>query len=288
MSVVRCIAIALACTLMTVSTAAAQVELKNDGFQAGGQVGFQTGFCVQESAAARFLAPEYGRTLRKFRFLFGSTTEMKSVELAVWDDSAGTDEPGNLLFTTTYLVTGSPNGIVEGDLTSENITVPQQFRVGITVAHMGLPGVASDGDGTIAADRNFLKADASCGAGGPYTWYRSQALGLMGDWVMRAEISSTVGGGDAGVDAPGSSTGDPCTMSAQCSAGYCDPVQMVCTVDCSSDDECGDGTCSSFGTCIPVVGEGGGCGCRAGSPDAGAGLWFLFGIGLVARRRRTG
>ena len=274
------------CTGLLVSTASAQVELKNDGFAAGGTVGYQSGFCPNEVAASRFLAPAAGRQLLKVRFLFGSTTETKTISIKVWDDSGGTTPPGTQLFTADYQVTGSANGIVESDMSAENIIVPMQFRVGIMAQHMGSPFVARDTDG-IAADKNYILADASCNAGGPYTWFRSSQLGLMGDWVIRAEISAGSGplpdaGNGGGPDAAGA--GDPCNSNAQCQVGqHCDLEQMACTFECRTADDCGGDTCNSLGQCVPKEG-GGGCGCR--SADASSGGWLLIGFALLARRRR--
>jgi len=279
------------CLWLATSTAAAQVELKNDGFVAGAQVAFQSGFCPNEVAASRFLAPAAGRQLLKVRFLFGSTGDTKTISITVWDDTAGTNAPGTELFTGEFQVTGSANAFVEADVTSANITVPAQFRVGVVLKHEGLPAIARDNDTTIAADKNYVLADAACNAGGPYTWFRSQTLGLTGDWVIRAEVSAAGGGpgdagvGDGGVDAP-PGTGDPCTGNAQCPLGqHCDLGAQVCTFECRINDDCGGGTCNSLGQCIAATGEGGGCGCRANDDGVFAGVW-LVGLALLARRRR--
>jgi len=283
----------LACLCVATSTASAQVELKNDGFQAGSQVAFQSGFCPNEGAASRFVAPAAGRQLLKVRFLFGSTAETKSVTITVWDDTAGTNAPGMELYTGEYQVTGSANGIVESDLSAENIILPAQFRIGVILQHAGLPSIARDDDGNIAASKNFILADASCSAGGPYTWFRSQTLGLVGDWVIRTEISAGSGGGpsdagvtDGGTDAPASS-GDPCTGNAQCPVGeHCDPDQQVCTFECRGNGDCGDGTCNSLGLCIAATGEGGGCGCQSRDDGVPASVWLVLGLTFIAWRRR--
>jgi len=281
----------LACLCVASSTATAQVELKNDGFLAGGQVAFQSGFCANEAGASRFVAPEAGRQLLKVRFLFGSTAETKPVTITVWDDTAGTDAPGMELYSGAYQVTGSANGIVESDMSAQNIILPAQFRVGVILEHAGLPSIARDDDGTLAASKNFILADSSCNAGGPYTWFRSQTLGLTGDWVIRPEISAGISGPsdagvtDGGTDAPARS-GDPCTGNAQCPVGqHCDLDQQACTFECRGNADCGDGTCNSLGLCIAAAGDGGGCGCRARNDGAVAGFWILLGLGFVARRR---
>jgi hypothetical protein len=55
------------------------------------------------------------------------------------------------------------------------------FRVGIELQHAGLPSVARDGDGTVAAGRNFVR-DGAAG------WVEASSLGVLGDWVLRAVI----------------------------------------------------------------------------------------------------
>lgn len=279
--------VSAAWTWLAISSAHAQVELRNDGFQAGGQVGFQSGFCEGEIGAARFLAPAAGRQLLKVRFLFGATVATRMIGLTVWDDSAGTDVPGQVLFTSEYQVMGSPNGMVETDLSAQGIILPQQFRIGVGLRAMGQPSIARDSDGTIAADRNFVQADSACAAGGPFTWYRAQAIGVTGDWVIRAEISATgPGGGDAGPEGPDGGTGQACGAGVQCPLGqYCDLDLQVCRSDCTSDAQCGTGTCSSTGECRPATGDGGGC--QVNGSGALAGGLVLLGLLGLARRRVT-
>jgi len=287
MVLVRCIAIIIACTWWFASSAQAQVELKNDGFAAGGMVAYQAGFCTGEAGAARFVAPEANRQLRKVRFLFGTTPDTKAITLKVWADTAGTVAPGQELFTGDYQVTGSNNGIVESDMTAENVVVPAQFRVGIIMKHAGLPSLARDNDG-VMSNRNFVLTDTGCDAGGPFTWRPWEQFSMAGDFVIRAEISAGgVGPGDAGVTdaASGPPTGDPCNGNPQCPVGqYCNLSAMACTYDCTSDTECGDGTCNSLGQCVAGDGEGGGCGCQSNDPT---GIWLgLVGLAWLARRRR--
>jgi hypothetical protein len=274
------------CFAMT-AVAEAQVELKNDGFQAGGSAAFEGGFAIGEIGASRFVAPEAGRTLQKVVHLFGGgATTTQIITIKVWDDSAGTTAPGMELFSSDFQVTGNDSAFHQADVSSQNIILPAQFRVGIQFKHAGYPSIARDNDGTIAADRNYLLANVS----GNFTWFRSQTLGLTGDWIIRAEISAGTGGSpvDAGVaaDAPPGTGGGPCAGNSQCPMGqYCDLDQMICTSDCLTSADCGGGTCNSLGQCVGFDGDGGSCGCQGGGRGGAFGLSLLLVLFAVVRRR---
>lgn len=278
--------IVLAALLVLPAVAEAQVELKNDGFQNGEQGAFQAGFVTGEAGASRFVAPEAGRVLQKVVFLFGGDTTSQNVTLRVWDDTAGTDVPGPQLYSGGFQVTGNDSAFQSGDMSAMNVVLPVQFRVGVQFQHSGLPSIARDGDGTIAADRNFLLADVG---GGNFQWFRSMTLGVTGDWVIRAEISATRGSSstDAGVTADASIEGGaPCNGNAQCETGlYCDLDLRTCTFDCRTPDDCGGNVCNSLGQCVGFDGDGGSCGCRGSDGRGGLGLVLGLGLFLVVRRR---
>src|SRR5438094_114158 len=122
--------------------AAAQVELKNDGFASGQTAGVQAGFVTGEAGASRFVAPAAGRQLLKVQFFYGNggnvpANNTPTDTLKVWDDSAGTDVPGAELFSMDYQLTGSDSALSEVDLSADNVIVPAQFRVGILFQHAG-------------------------------------------------------------------------------------------------------------------------------------------------------
>lgn len=269
----------------TASTANAQVELKNDNFTDGGVVNYHGGFVAGEIGAARFVAPGPARQLLKVRLLFGPNVVTRDVTLKVWDDTAGTTAPGTELHTEDFQVPGSPDAIVELDVTASNVIVTQQFRIGIVFTAAGPPSIADDTDGLVA-DRNFLFAV-------PGGWFAAGTLGVGGDWVIRAEISGGGGGGTPDA-APGGGTPDAagggggCNGNTECSVGeYCDVANHVCTFDCRADTDCSGGdTCSSLGQCV-TGGGGGGGGCATGG-NAGAGGLVLLGLGLIALLSRTG
>jgi hypothetical protein len=274
----------IACCALA-SVANAQVELKNDGFETGDQAGFQAGFVTGEIGASRFVAPAAGTTLLKVLFLFGGSIETKNVIVRVWDDSAGTDAPGAELFNGEFQLTGADAAFQVSDVSAQNIVLPAQFRVGVEFQHSGLPSIARDDDGTIAATRNFIYADLG---GGNRVWFQSMTLGVTGDWIIRAEVGTGTGPGpmvDAGVTVDAAVTGGACSGNAQCAVGeYCDLAVMTCTFDCRTNADCGGNTCNSLGQCVGLDG-GGGCGCRAPRGNA-ASLVLAALVLLVLVRRR--
>ncbi len=260
----------IGCALFLASStsARADVELKNDGFVSGAQATFQTGFATGEAGAVRFVAPSANRRLVKLQLLFGGATTMQDLTIKVFDDTAGTDAPGAELFMSDFTLTGADNAMQELDLTSGNIFVPQQFRVAIYFNHNGAPAIANDADGNIAADKNYIFSG---------TWKRSSALGLTGDWVIRAFVS------DAG--APDAGAGSFCDTNAECgNRRYCDVPHHACTFDCQDNTECpSGGQCNNLGQC-----EGGGKddgGCQTTNGALGGMLLAMAGL-LVALRRR--
>ena len=264
----------IGCALLVASTARADVELKNDGFVSGGQATFQTGFVVGEAGAVRFVAPAAGRQLKKIQLLFGGATTMQNLTIKVFDDTAGQDTPGAELFMSDFALTGADNAMQELDLTSANLYVPQQFRVALYFQHAGAPTIASDGDSTIAADKNYIFAG---------TWKRSSALGLTGDWVIRAFVSDAGTAPDAG---PG--TGTFCDTNADCTGRrYCDVDHHACIFDCQDNTDCPNGgQCSAIGQC-EGGGSGGDGGCQTTNGTLGGLLLAMAGLLVALRRRRS-
>ncbi len=255
------------------ATAAAQVELSNDGFDTGELATFHDGFVTGEIGASRFVAPDAGRQLLAVRFLFGPDTT-RTITLRVWDDTAGGDSPGAELFSGDYEIAAATDVMFEIDLTADDVVVTEQFRVGIEVQHDGAPSIANDTDGLDAPARNFLLAD---GIG----WGPSSDFLIAGDWIIRAVVSGDAAGGpDGGI--PG---GGDCAGNGDCDVGsYCDLANGVCTFDCREDSDCGADACNSLGQC--VEGDGGGC-CDAGGDPAPVALAALLLPVLFRRRRRA-
>lgn len=277
----RFLAVPLAFVLGT-PMARADITLQNDGFASGDAADFMGGFVANEAAASRFLAPDAGRQLLKIQLLYGPATTQRTETFKVWDDTSGTNAPGAELLSADFMVTGSSSAILEVDLTSMNVIVPQQFRVGIVFSAGGNPSVAADTDGNIMPGKNFILNNG-------VTWVQAQTLGVPGDWIIRAVISGTSTGADAGVNpTPDASTvGATCTSNAQCSVGeFCDTTNHTCTFECRTNADCGNGgTCNSLGMCIGGGSKSGGC-CSAGRGAQGSIALGLFTLGLLFRRRR--
>ena len=278
----------------------AQVELRNDGFETGMAAFFQEGFATGEMGAAVLVPSGTGPfQVVKVRLLFGGSTATQDITLRIYTDTGGTT-PGTQVFTADYTLTGADSAFNEIDLTGDAVVVPGNFRVAIEFQHDDLPSIARDGDGTIAASRNFI-FESTAG------WVQSSTLGLTGDWIIRADVVDTGSGTpDAGPvrdasplpDAslvPDAAVGGPdaggeCTLNSDCTNGsYCG-ADGVCTFDCRIDIDCNAGqTCDPVGRCVDAATDGGGgCGCDAGgrAPASGAAL-TLIAVSLLAIRRRT-
>src|SRR5688572_9990965 len=277
--------------VLTASAAHAQVTLQNDGFTDGAQVGFQAGFAAGEVGASRFVAPEAGRRLNTVQLLYGGAAGTRTVTLRVWDDTAGTAAPGAELFSGDFDVTASNEAIQEFDLTANNVIVTAQFRVGIEFQNGGLPSIARDDDDTITASRNYIKIDSGM-------WFTSQALGLTGDWIIRAVIedaASPVPDAAPGGDASGPGTPDAapgpgadCDGNSDCPVGeYCDTANGACTFDCREDSDCGDNTCNSLGQCVEGGGGGGCCSTDGGGSAGQAAVLLALGVLVLGFRRRA-
>lgn len=266
--------------------AGAQVELKNDGFDGMGAAAFEGGFVTGEIAASRFTAPPGMFRVEKIRFLFGPGGGLTDVTLRIWDDNATDVIPGLEHYMGDFMITPSTSALQEIDLLpAGGVVLTGSFRVGIEFNMDAPPGIARDTDGTVAMDRNFIRADT-------IGWKESWELGVSGDWILRA-VGRTVGGaepapeaapeppadapveppaepaaepGDAGAeaspDAGADTTQGSCRGNGDCPVGkYCGPAG-VCTLDCRMDSDCAGGKCSSLGKCIPGAKDSGGCGCR--------------------------
>jgi hypothetical protein len=181
------ISVTLALILAALGSATSRApseELQNDGWSSGQTAAFQSGFVTGEIGAVR-LVPTVACPcqVEKITLLFGGAPSTQMVAVQFWDDPGTSDDPGapiGLPFDVD--LTGDDNQLHEVAL-GDSVVVNGPFRVGIEFFHDGLPSIARDTDG-IASDRNFICANF----GGECVWFRSSALGVSGDWIIRATI----------------------------------------------------------------------------------------------------
>jgi hypothetical protein len=288
--------VTLASVLLCASAAWAQTELKNDSFVDGQTAAFQGGFVVGEMAASRFV-PTGPCTITKIQLLFGGAATSQTVTLHIYDDAGGVNTPGSEIMTATDVtLQGSNSALSEIDLTTMGqITATSPFRVALQFQHAGYPSVARDNDGNTYADRNYIYAN-------PGGWLKSQALGVQGDWVIRAFVvydgqqydagvqqdaaGQQDGGGQSDAAAQHDGGGESCQGNTDCPGGqYCGP-NNACTYDCVIDDDCGgSASCNSLGQCVK---KSGGCTVAAprARPAALALATLVAGLALVGLRRR--
>jgi hypothetical protein len=160
--------------------AACAAEFANDGYTAGGSAAFQTGLAAGEIAAVRLAGAPCPARVHKLRFLFGGSGTTRDAIIHIWEDSGGTLAPGAELFSTAFTIAPLDTTFQELNLDGFGVDVCGAFRVGIEFTAAGAPSVARDTDGTVDAGRNFVFAQ---GLG----WVASPALGIAGDWVIRAD-----------------------------------------------------------------------------------------------------
>ena len=307
------LAFTLAAAVLVPRSAHAQ-ELRNDGYTMADGASFSSAFVAGEIAASRFTAPGPARVTR-VRLLFGGNTASATVTLRIWADAAGA-APGAELYSGDFMITGA-DGFSEADLSFDDVRVSGAFRVGIEVMAGGLPALATDRDGTISAENNFIRLT---GLG----WAGATSAGFTGDWVLRAVVvpdpdagvaldasvmdasSTDASSTDAALvvdanapDAPSTDAAAPvdanvpdasrgCRSNSECALGqYCGPMS-ACTFDCRAAADCANGaTCNSLGQCIAPPASSG-CGCRVTprGDETGVALAGVAALLMVMRRRR--
>jgi MYXO-CTERM domain-containing protein len=187
-------ALFVALALFVASSAnATEYTLQNDDFVSGDMVGFQAGFAAGETGASKFVLPGgvTAAKLVKAQLLFGGATSTVDATVIVWDDpntcpTGMSCNPGAQLDTQDVQMTGSNSAMQEVTLTPVVVTGP--FRVGILFTITGVPCIARDTRGMNYPDRNFIEANP------PYDgWWKSNLLGLTGDWIIRVVIDDNLG-----------------------------------------------------------------------------------------------
>jgi len=164
------------------STSPVDSMLQNDNFSSGNTPAFQGGFATGEAAAVRLGPRTEAFTIKHIQFLFGGATGTDSVTLTIYQD-AGATNPGTPLHSAGYQITASDAAMQNIDVTGANIHIAanQTIRVAIGFHHNGLPGVAKDGAITNARNLIFVS---------PGNWATAESVGIDGDFIIRAEIST--------------------------------------------------------------------------------------------------
>lgn len=164
------------------STGPAISILQNDDFTGGAAPSFQSGFAAGEAAAVRLGPQAAGYTIRRVMLMFGGDTATKTVTLSIYQDG-DTLAPGPVIHSADYSLKGSDAALREINLASLNLHVNanQKIRVAVGFQHDGAPSVAIDAART--ATRNLINAN-------PGGWIASETIGINGDFIIRAEIST--------------------------------------------------------------------------------------------------
>jgi uncharacterized repeat protein (TIGR01451 family) len=185
------VGIALAAT-----ATASEVTVQNDSLGDGGQGTIEAGFVANEKAAAWLTTPCDGNIVAVdifWRSQFG--TAPVAIEDSIDIYRAGTfPVPGDLAeeIGGPVLTDGVLN---EYRYLDENNTIPlivpvvqdETFVVALTFADAPDstgPSVVIDGDG-VTPNANAIYASLG---GGAYQWFSNTALGVNGDWVIRAVV----------------------------------------------------------------------------------------------------
>jgi hypothetical protein len=164
--------------------------LQNDGFSSGSGLHCQSGLTVGDTVGAAYAAPpaDYPIQVTGLQLLVCGTTSA-SVHLAVYadalDSSASPDAP---IWSSSGSYALAPSeGFNEVDLSDQSIVVPSGgFRVAVVEDGSDAVALATDDDGGIVAQRNFV-----------YTpdlgWNFAETLGITHDWIVRAQYESLPG-----------------------------------------------------------------------------------------------
>ena len=156
-----------------------------DSWEPGDAAAFQGGLVAGEQIAVR-LTPDGPCPcwLEAVRLLFGGDDGTRDIHLYVYQDNGTNAAPGAAIFDAEYQLEDS-NLLQRLALPGGRLALPSTFRIGIAVTENSTPSVASDTDGTIDETNNFLLVD---GLG----WAKSSTLGIDGDWIVRADLVTSV------------------------------------------------------------------------------------------------
>jgi hypothetical protein len=114
------------------------------------------------------------------QFLFGGTEDTQTVTLIIYTES-GDPVPGEVLFSSDYVLTGNNSAMQLIDLSFDDIAVDGgSIRVSVQFQHDGLPSLAYDTDGIVPGSSRLNVTDLG--------WEEASSLGLIGDLIIRALV----------------------------------------------------------------------------------------------------
>lgn len=159
----------------------ASTVLQNDNYSQGDSIFFGINFVSGEIAASTLGTVATLSNLDNIQIMFGGSTSTENIRLIVFEES-GNSIPGNEIFSNNYTLTGSDSVFQIIDLSSYNIQLsPGEYRIGIEFYQDAPPTIGLDVDG-IQDSRNWIYSSQQ--------WYDATSLGVGGDWVIRAEVST--------------------------------------------------------------------------------------------------
>lgn len=161
--------------------------LQNDAFTDNAQVGFQGGFLAGECFASVFTpAPGCDLELRSALALIGGGGDAGTVDFVVKvHDVDGAGVPAAELATTQVTLTNQNDVINQVPL--DGLALPARstpFALSFCHVTAAPPSIARDDDG-IEAGKNFIYGTFT--SGGAAEWRAADAVGVQGDWVLRAK-----------------------------------------------------------------------------------------------------
>lgn len=193
--------------VIAASASAAEITIKNDSLTDFSSGSVQVGFVAGESGASWLTSPCAGNIVAAqvfWRSATGTTGQVLGGSIDIY--RAGTfPTPGSLAeqIVAPLLTDGVINEYrYLDDNNTIPLTVPVAANETFVMAYTFLedppgsgPSLVTDGDG-IQTGRNAIHAEL---APGSYFWFSSEALGVSGDWVIRAVVDCQSSGNEADV-----------------------------------------------------------------------------------------
>lgn len=175
-------------TLVAVAAAADIEQVSIDNYVPGNPVTYQSDFQPGEIAAVRFEPQiECPCLITDVSIVFAGAPDSRQIGIKIWEDFDGNTQPGTLLVHDFANLTSADDSLQDIDMRPSSVVVQGPFRVGIQTLSIGLPSVVTDTTGSMNVDTNFVLAN-----NGTFDWTPAQALGMTGNFVIRATIDNIV------------------------------------------------------------------------------------------------